>query len=184
MTELLNNSGFCALIGTMIGSLTTLIATYYTNKCRSNEQCEERKERKTALLLKGQIDELSALSEHLAKWGRATFLYYNSIMKQIREHPNRTILILGDSDADEMIRSEVVSISHHRGRILDESLRKAVSRLTGDVCTSNNAEEIGAFLNDKMAETGKVQELISRRYREMLTIGLSDDEIAFTRDRP
>lgn len=182
--ELLNNSGFCALIGTMIGSLTTLIATFYTNKCGSDEQREERKERKIALLLQGQVDELSALSEHLAKWGRATFLYYNSILKQIKECPNGTIPILGDSDADEMIRSEVVSISHHRGRILDERLRKAVYQLTGDVCTSNNAEEVSAFLNDKMIETGKVQEMISRQYREMLTIGLSDDEIAFTRDRP
>ena len=178
MLNLLSDPAIGTLIGAIVGALSSIATTLLTNKYELKGRREERYSVRLEKLRQSQINELAALEKHVVSWGRQMARYYWSIIKKLRQEREVSASVLGDPEASELMRTEQVQIAFHSGLILDAPIREAIQDLTGDLCLSNDAEELERYVHRKTLELGSVSELLGARHRKLLLSGLSKEDIA------
>lgn len=178
MLSILSNPTVGTLLGAIVGALSSIATTLLANKYELKSRREERYSIRLEKLRQSQINELAALEKHVVSWGRQMARYYWSIIKKLGQECEVNAPVLGDPEANELMRTEQVQIAFHSGLILDERIREAIQNLTGDSCLSNDAEELERFLYRKTLELGSVSELLGARHRKLLLSGLSKEDIA------
>ena len=176
MLSILSNPTVGTLLGAIVGAFSSIATTLLANKYELKRRREERYGIRLEKLRQSQINELTALEEHIASWGRQMARYYLSIIMKLRQECEVKTPILGNPEADELMRVEQVQIMLHNGLILDEQIRGAVQDLTSDLCLSNDVEELENYVNCKTQKLGSVLELLAARHRKLLLLGLSKND--------
>ena len=176
MLSILSNPTVGTLLGTIVGALSSIATTLLANKYELKSRREERYSIRLEKLRQSQINELAALEKHIASWGRQMTRYHLSIIMKLRQECEVKTPILGDPEADELMRVEQVRIMLHNGLILDEQIRGAVRDLTSDLCLSSDVEELESYVNCKTQKLGSVLELLAARHRKLLLLGLSKND--------
>ncbi len=169
LVDLFGNSGFCTFLGALVGALASVGAVYLGNACELKAKRKERIACRAEDIRRAQVDELSVLGELVLKWGRETYVYYSSIIGELKAPSNSSGRALGNSDADNSLRILSQDICLHGGRLLDDSLREALRGLTSDVCLSNDANEVEKFLDAKLYEYSSVLEMVAAHRRNLIT---------------
>lgn len=178
MLSILSNPTVGTLIGAIVGALSSISTTLLANKYELKSRREERYSIRLEKLRQSQINELTVLEKHLASWGRQMTRYHLSIIMKLRQECEVKTPILGDPEADELMRAEQVQIMLHSGLILDEQIRGTVQDLTSGLCLSNDVEELENYVNCKTQKLRSVLELLGARHRKLLLLGLSKNDAA------
>ncbi|WP_322151387.1 hypothetical protein [Paratractidigestivibacter sp.] len=168
LDELFGNSGFTTFLGALVGAAASIGGVLLTNKSESRARREERDEERAESIRRGQVEEIALIEELIVEWARQMTRYYDSIIKVLRANPVQWSMAMGDSSADEALRTLNRDISLHNGRILDDKVRESVRSLTAGICLSNNADEIEAFVAEKVSEFAIVSDRLTSHHRSLL----------------
>ncbi len=167
-------SGFCALAGTFVGAIASILTTVVTNNYESQEKRKAQESLRARRLLERQLNELDAIESLLLQWGRETAKYYLSIEKRLNRGLGGDARVLGDDASSEAARLLCVDIKLRSSRLLDCDLRNEIRDLTSGVSLSNDTSEIDAFLNRKVQETSAVVDKLAERRRQLLVVNPVD----------
>lgn len=173
--ELFSNSGFCTLLGALIGGATSVFTSLIVNGSQSKMQDEKLKSERRAEFRKEQLNELTAIESLVNRWAVSMGRFYRADLIDASKDASAAHETNMDIEANEDMRSAAAELAIRRERIMDDSLRDELKALTSGMCLYDSEKEIVPFLGEKIKAINSVTEHLGREHRKLARIYLDEE---------